>query len=73
MFSTEQTWFNESETVLNYERVPTPIHSKVYWEKVCPEIKIKKSCDGHQLLTIWFFPIVFLSFIISCIIYFVFY
>ena len=32
-FSTIPQWFNTSETILNYDDIPTPVHAKTYWEE----------------------------------------
>ena len=81
MFSTGQSWFNDSETVLDYDQAPTPIHAKVDWGETV-DIKIKDAvpevtrlclAQQKQHFTIWFFPLVFLLFLMACIVYFMYY
>ena len=75
MFS-GQSWFNDVETVQDYDQIPTPKHAKVDWgseiQSKSQEITINYK-EQKQDFTVWFFPLIFLFFIMACVVYFIYY
>lgn len=62
------TWFNDAETLLDYDTCPTPAHSKVYdWGS----LDLPPSSDFPR----WFFPVILLVIVCSlvCVVFFIYY
>jgi hypothetical protein len=69
MFSNNEDWFNESETVLNYDKVPTPRHAKVEFDEISHIPRHKPFTD----YVLYLLPFMFVLFFFTCALYFMYY